>query len=248
RRSPIGSAESIPTCRPRSRRWSMAASPRKPRPGRRRPENWVWRCDRRRRRWSSSPGPLLLRFRPRDLVSHSARAVRVSPLAFCIFCAVTFLGSPRPFCSSWRPALCSRRGDETKVDRGKRRSSPRGRPLRPPARHADDLRSAAEMTERFGKYEIVRKIGGGGVGGVYEARDPVIKRSVAIKTCQIDDPEVRARFAQEAELAGKLHHRNLTTIHDFGSEGSVLYLVCEFLPGEDLDKIIERGDELTLRQ
>src|SRR5215813_12141068 len=104
------------------------------------------------------------------------------------------------------------------------------------------------MTQRFGKYEVIRKIGGGGFGEVYEARDPVIKRSVAIKTCQVDDPEVRTRFAQEAELAGKLHHRNLTTIHDFGSEGSVLYLVCEFLPGEDLDKIIERGDELTLRQ
>jgi serine/threonine protein kinase len=104
------------------------------------------------------------------------------------------------------------------------------------------------MTEKFGKYEVVRKIGSGGFGAVYEARDPAIKRTVAIKTCLVSDPEVRSRFAQEAELAGSLQHRNLTTIHDFGAEGSVLYLVSEFLPGEDLDKIIARGGPLTLRQ
>jgi eukaryotic-like serine/threonine-protein kinase len=104
------------------------------------------------------------------------------------------------------------------------------------------------MTEKFGKYEVVRKIGSGGFGAVYEGRDPAIKRTVAIKTCLVSDPEVRARFAQEAELAGSLQHRNLTTVHDFGAEGSVLYLVSEFLPGEDLDRIIDRGGPLTLRQ
>jgi len=104
------------------------------------------------------------------------------------------------------------------------------------------------MTEKFGKYEVVRKIGSGGFGAVYEARDPAIQRTVAIKTCLVSDPEVRSRFAQEAQLAGGLQHRNLTTIYDFGSEGSVLYLVSEFLPGEDLDKIIARGGSPTLRQ
>jgi serine/threonine protein kinase len=101
------------------------------------------------------------------------------------------------------------------------------------------------MTEKIGKYEIVRKIGSGGFGAVYEARDPVIKRTVAIKTCHVQDEEIRARFAREAELAGNLHHRNLTTIHDFGTEGSVLYLVCELLPGEDLSTVIERGEPLS---
>ena len=104
------------------------------------------------------------------------------------------------------------------------------------------------MTEKFGKYEVVRKIESGGFGAVYEARDPAIQRTVAIKTCLVSDPEVRSRFAQEAQLAGGLQHRNLTTIYDFGSEGSALYLVSEFLPGEDLDKIIARGGSLTLRQ
>lgn len=102
------------------------------------------------------------------------------------------------------------------------------------------------MTEKMGKYEIIRRIGSGGFGSVYEARDPVIKRTVAIKTCQVQDQEIRTRFAREAELAGSLHHRNLMTIHDFGADGSTLYLVCEFLPGEDLNSIIERGKPLPL--
>jgi eukaryotic-like serine/threonine-protein kinase len=98
------------------------------------------------------------------------------------------------------------------------------------------------MMDKFGKYEVVRQLASGGFGSVYEARDPVIQRAVAIKTCHVSDPEVRERFIQEARLAGNLHHRNLTTIYDIGSEGSVLYLVCEFLPGEDLDKLVEHRD------
>jgi len=101
------------------------------------------------------------------------------------------------------------------------------------------------MTDKFGKYEVVRQLASGGFGSVYEARDPVIQRAVAIKTCHVSDAEVRERFLQEARLAGNLHHRNLTTIYDIGDEGSVLYLVCEFLPGEDLDKLVEHR-ELTL--
>src|SRR5215472_8246658 len=101
------------------------------------------------------------------------------------------------------------------------------------------------MTDKFGKYEVVRQLASGGFGSVYEARDPIIQRAVAIKTCHVPDPEVRERFLQEARLAGNLHHRNLTTIYDIGSEGSVLYLVCEFLPGEDLDKLVEH-QKLTL--
>ncbi|HEX7253608.1 MAG TPA: serine/threonine-protein kinase [Thermoanaerobaculia bacterium] len=98
------------------------------------------------------------------------------------------------------------------------------------------------MTEKFGKYVVLRQIGSGGFGSVFEARDPVIERAVAIKTCHVQDEEVRARFLQEARLAGNLHHRNLTTIYDIGAEGEVLYLICEFLPGEDLDAFIERKD------
>jgi serine/threonine-protein kinase len=115
-------------------------------------------------------------------------------------------------------------------------------------RDARPRRAPLAMAEKFGKYEVVRKIGSGGYGEVYEARDPDIGRPVAIKTCAVGDEESRARFLQEARLAGNLHHRNLTTLYDFGSEGDLLYLVWEFLPGEDLETINQRGRPLTLRE
>ncbi|MFN2387240.1 MAG: serine/threonine-protein kinase [Thermoanaerobaculia bacterium] len=102
------------------------------------------------------------------------------------------------------------------------------------------------MPETIGKYEIIRRIGTGGFGAVYEARDPLLKRTVAVKTCQIDDEEVRARFFREAELAGSLHHRNITTVHDSGIHGDMPYLVQEFLTGEDLDRMIQRPLPLSI--
>ena len=102
------------------------------------------------------------------------------------------------------------------------------------------------LPEKIGKYEVVRKIGSGGFGSVYEARDPFIKRIVAVKTCEIDAPEMQSRFFQEAELGGRLQHRNVTTVHDFGIEKGVPYMVEEFLDGEDLDRLIAGSPELPL--
>ncbi|HKF45604.1 MAG TPA: serine/threonine-protein kinase [Thermoanaerobaculia bacterium] len=101
------------------------------------------------------------------------------------------------------------------------------------------------VPEKIGKYEISEQIGVGGFGAVYKGRDPFIKRTVAVKTCQLNDPEIKSRFFREAELAGNLHHRNITTIYDFGVENDIPYIVQEFLSGEDLDKIIKRGEKLT---
>jgi hypothetical protein len=100
--------------------------------------------------------------------------------------------------------------------------------------------------QKAGKYEIVRKIGAGGFGVVYEGRDPFIKRRVAIKTLTSEDDELRQRFFREAEIAGNLQHKNIVTIHDFGFEDGVPYLVQEFLPGEDLAHIIARREPLPL--
>lgn len=96
----------------------------------------------------------------------------------------------------------------------------------------------------IGKYEIVGKIGAGGFGTVYEAFDPLIQRKVAIKTCDAGTPDTRARTFQEAQLGGRLQHPNITTVYEFGLEGDVPYIVQEFLSGEDLDRIILRGDPL----
>jgi serine/threonine-protein kinase len=104
------------------------------------------------------------------------------------------------------------------------------------------------MIEKLGKYEIVEKIGVGGFGTVYRGRDPFIKRTVAVKTCQSDDDEIKKRFFREAELSGNLHHRNITTIYDFGVQDGIPYIVQEYLTGEDLDKIIKRGEVIPLRR
>ena len=102
------------------------------------------------------------------------------------------------------------------------------------------------MLNKIGKYEVSEQIGVGGFGAVYRGRDPFIKRTVAIKTCQVNDEEIKHRFFREAELAGNLHHRNITTIYDFGVENGIPYIVQEFLTGEDLDKVIKRGEAIPV--
>jgi serine/threonine protein kinase len=102
------------------------------------------------------------------------------------------------------------------------------------------------VTSKIGKYELLRKVATGGSGTVYEARDVLIRRTVALKTCDVKDPEVRARFFQEAQLGGSLRHRNITTVYDFGVEEGTPYIVQEFLDGEDLDRVIARADGLPL--
>jgi eukaryotic-like serine/threonine-protein kinase len=101
---------------------------------------------------------------------------------------------------------------------------------------------------KIGKYDVVSKIGAGGFGTVYEAFDPLIQRRVAIKTCEVGTPEIRARTYQEAQLAGRLQHPNIVTIYDFGLDGDVPYIVQEFLPGEDLDKRITKGELIPLHR
>ena len=103
------------------------------------------------------------------------------------------------------------------------------------------------MLTQVGKYLIEEKVGVGGFGTVYKGRDPFIKRAVAIKTCQSDEEEIKKRFFREAEFAGNLHHRNITTIYDFGvTDDGTPYIVQEFLTGEDLDKLARKKEPLPL--
>ncbi len=104
------------------------------------------------------------------------------------------------------------------------------------------------MTEKIGKYEVHEKIGVGGFGEVYKGYDPFIKRHVAIKTCSSSDQDIRSRFFQEAEIAGNLHHRNITTVYDFGIHDELPYLIQEYLSGEDLDRKVKRRDYLPFAE
>jgi len=110
--------------------------------------------------------------------------------------------------------------------------------------------TAAAVPPVIGRYQVIERIGRGGFGDVYRAFDPVLKRAVAIKTCLAAEPEVRQRFVREAELAARLVHPNIVTVHDFGADGEVPYLVQELLPGEDLAHRLGRGDgdELSLAE
>lgn len=110
-----------------------------------------------------------------------------------------------------------------------------------------DAALPADVGGTIGKYQIVARIGAGGFGTVFRAWDPVIKRSVAIKVCDAGR-DVHARFLREAELAGGLHHPNITTVYECGVEGKTPYLVQEYLEGEDLSDLIARKDPMALSE
>src|SRR5664279_3829268 len=97
---------------------------------------------------------------------------------------------------------------------------------------------------RIGPYEIVARLGVGAMGEVYRAQDPRLGRDVAIKILPADvssDPGRRARFEQEARAVAALNHPNILGLYDIGSEDGVSYLVTEFVPGETLSALLERG-------
>jgi len=103
--------------------------------------------------------------------------------------------------------------------------------------------------ERIGKYKILSLIGRGGMGTVYEALDPVLQRTVALKTMPADagdSTEVRARFAREAQAAGGLRHRNIVTVYDVGEERGQPYIAMEYVAGTDLEKVIQERRPLAL--
>jgi eukaryotic-like serine/threonine-protein kinase len=101
----------------------------------------------------------------------------------------------------------------------------------------------AMVGSRLGPYEILEKIGAGGMGEVYRARDPRLGRDVAVKVlpqAATTDATRLARFEQEARTIAALSHPNLLAIFDVGT-GEVPYLVTELLDGETLRVRLERG-------
>lgn len=101
----------------------------------------------------------------------------------------------------------------------------------------------------FGRYRVVKEIGRGAMGVVYEAEDETLQRQVAVKTMLLsDDAEERiqheARFRQEAKAAAGLNHPNVITVYDMGREGDWLYIAMELLRGQELRELMNAG---TLR-
>jgi Tol biopolymer transport system component len=108
----------------------------------------------------------------------------------------------------------------------------------------DTEMSALKPGTRLGPYEILGPLGAGGMGEVYRARDTRLDRVVAVKVLPAhlgEDEQARQRFEREARAASSLNHPNICTLHDFGHEAGVDYLVMEHLEGETLAARLERG-------
>jgi serine/threonine protein kinase len=96
----------------------------------------------------------------------------------------------------------------------------------------------------IGGYEIVSSLGSGGMGEVYRARDPRLKRDVAVKVLPsqfTSDPDRLARFQREAEVLATLNHPNIAQVHGLEENGGVRALVMELVEGEDLAHRLARG-------
>jgi eukaryotic-like serine/threonine-protein kinase len=101
----------------------------------------------------------------------------------------------------------------------------------------------------IGRYQILEKLGQGGMGVVYRAFDTLIERVVALKIISAPiegNPEARERFIREARAAGQLSHPNIITIHDLGEHEGQPYLAMEFLEGEDLQTRMGRPEKMSL--
>jgi eukaryotic-like serine/threonine-protein kinase len=97
---------------------------------------------------------------------------------------------------------------------------------------------------KLGPYEIEAALGAGGMGEVYRARDTRIDRTVAVKVLPshlAGNEDLKQRFDREARAISSLNHPNICALYDVGHEGGVDYLVMEYLEGQELSKLLEKG-------
>jgi eukaryotic-like serine/threonine-protein kinase len=106
---------------------------------------------------------------------------------------------------------------------------------------------------RAGRYEIVGELGRGAMGVVYKATDPVIGRTVAVKTIKLSAegtgltrPELLARFQTEARAAGVLTHPNIVVVFDAGEEDGLYYITMELVEGRSLQALLDDGHSFPL--
>lgn len=99
------------------------------------------------------------------------------------------------------------------------------------------------------RYEILRKIGDGGMAFVYQAKDKLLNRIVAVKVLRpeyVDDEEFLVKFKREAEAVASLSHPNIVNVYDVGEDGKVHYIVMEYVDGQNLKEIIQNEGRLEV--
>src|SRR5262245_31562247 len=102
-----------------------------------------------------------------------------------------------------------------------------------------------ELSGTFGRYTIVRRLGKGGMGRVYLARDNELGRLVALKVPQLEQGDratVRERFYREARAAASLHHPHVCPVYDVGCVGEVPYLTMAYVDGQALHEWVQTAD------
>src|SRR5687767_9425013 len=112
---------------------------------------------------------------------------------------------------------------------------------------SQDPNKAAKQPVRLGKYEVLRRIGKGGMGTVYQAIDTDLQRLVALKVMSPEmaaNPVMRDRFKREARSAAKLRHDNIVSIYEYGEHQGQCYLALEFVDGKDLHEFVSRNGKL----
>jgi eukaryotic-like serine/threonine-protein kinase len=110
------------------------------------------------------------------------------------------------------------------------------------------------MIQKLGRYELIRVLGKGAMGLVYEGRDPNLDRRVAIKTIKVENlseeaaAEYEVRFRTEAHSAARLQHPNIVSVYDSDRDGDIAFMVMEFIQGDDLKHHLDKGALYTLEQ
>src|SRR4051795_6499992 len=116
----------------------------------------------------------------------------------------------------------------------------------PPRRPAE----ASGESRRLGDYRILREVGRGGMGVVYEAEQVSLGRRVALKVLPrqvAGDPAALARFRREARSAAQLHHTNIVPVFEVGKDGEVHFYAMQFIHGQGLDAVIDELRRLRHR-
>jgi len=111
----------------------------------------------------------------------------------------------------------------------------------------------AREIKSLGRYEVRGVLGKGAMGVVYDGYDARLKRRVAIKTVQtasLDEATARhysKRFEREVKAVGRLNHPNIVQVYDFGTEGSLAYIVMEYIEGRELKHCFDSGQRFDLK-
>ena len=124
---------------------------------------------------------------------------------------------------------------------------PKGKTMPDSSDRSEFITALADL-KTIGRYQIVRELGHGASGVVYQGLDPYIKRYIAIKISQPTSDRAIERFFIEAQSAGQLNHQNLVSIYDVGIEDRLCYLAMEHVDGPTLEKHCLKDQMLPFRK